>query len=149
MHRLGKRTVPTVAGTAPIEPARAAVRSMETARAGVDAVHELRTGRLDIASPLRAAVAGEVDPVVVGENAEGEHSEIGGRLNQGTPEELAVQETVFTRAGVTRIVDCAFAPAAKFGLDPARFDVVVASNSSATSSATSRPPWPARSARPP
>lgn len=49
-HRLGKRTVLTEAGTALIEPARAAVRSMETARAGVDAVHELRTGRLDIAA---------------------------------------------------------------------------------------------------
>ncbi|NEA97635.1 tartrate dehydrogenase [Streptomyces sp. SID13726] len=129
-----------------------------------------------VPSPLRAAVAGEVDLVVVRENVEGEYSEIGGRLNRGTPEELAVQEAVFTRAGVTRIVDYAFslaarrrgrltsatksngiihtmpfwdelvaeralrqpevdwdqehidALAAKFVLDPARFDVVVASN---------------------
>ncbi|EKX60774.1 tartrate dehydrogenase [Streptomyces ipomoeae] len=127
-------------------------------------------------SPLRAAVAGEVDLVVVRENVEGEYSEIGGRLNRGTPEELAVQEAVFTRAGVTRVADYAFslaarrrgkltsatksngiihtmpfwdelvaeraaahpgvtwdqehidALAAKFVLDPARFDVVVASN---------------------
>jgi tartrate dehydrogenase/decarboxylase/D-malate dehydrogenase len=126
-------------------------------------------------SPLRTAT-GEVDLVVVRENVEGEYSEIGGRLNQGTPEELAVQEAVFTRAGVTRVADYAFslaarrrgkltsatksngiihtmpfwdelvaeraaehpdvtwdqehidALAAKFVLDPARFDVVVASN---------------------
>ncbi|MBR8639256.1 tartrate dehydrogenase [Streptomyces tuirus] len=127
-------------------------------------------------SPLRSAAAGEVDLVVVRENVEGEYSEIGGRLNHGTPEELAVQEAVFTRTGVTRIADYAFslaarrrgkltsatksngiihtmpfwdeliaeraaehsgvtwdqehidALAAKFVLDPARFDVVVASN---------------------
>ncbi|MEK0099167.1 tartrate dehydrogenase [Streptomyces sp. A475] len=127
-------------------------------------------------SPLRDAAAGEVDFVVVRENVEGEYSEIGGRLNRGFPEEMAVQESVFTRAGVTRVLDYAFelaaqrgrkltsatksngivhtlpfwdelvaergaahpqvawdqehidALAAKFVLDPARFDVVVASN---------------------
>ncbi|MFD0065209.1 tartrate dehydrogenase [Streptomyces sp. NPDC056690] len=129
-----------------------------------------------VSSPLRAAAAGEVDFVVVRENVEGEYSEIGGRLNRGFPEEMAVQESVFTRAGVTRVLDYAFelaaqrgrkltsatksngivhtlpfwdelvaergaahpqvawdqehidALAAKFVLDPARFDVVVASN---------------------
>jgi DNA-binding transcriptional LysR family regulator len=55
-HRIGKRAVLTEAGTALIEPARAAVRSMETARASVDAVHELRTGRLDIAAMPSPAV---------------------------------------------------------------------------------------------
>ncbi len=64
-------------------------------------------------SPLRSAVAGEFDLVVVRENVEGEYSEIGGRLNQGTREELAVQEAVFTRAGVTRIADYAFSLAAR------------------------------------
>ncbi|MFE7392778.1 tartrate dehydrogenase [Streptomyces sp. NPDC057582] len=129
-----------------------------------------------IDSPVRGAVAGEVDFVVVRENVEGEYSEIGGRLNRGFPEEMAVQEAVFTRAGVTRVLDYAFdlstqrggkvtsatksngivhtmpfwdelvaeraaahptvtwdqehidALAAKFVLDPARFDVVVGSN---------------------
>jgi tartrate dehydrogenase/decarboxylase / D-malate dehydrogenase len=56
--------------------------------------------------PLRAA--GEVDFVVVRENVEGEYSEIGGRLNRGFPDEMAVQQAVFTRPGVTRIVDYAF-----------------------------------------
>ncbi len=61
-----------------------------------------------VASPLRDARPGEVDLVVVRENVEGEYSEIGGRLNRGFPDELAVQEAVFTRVGVTRIADYAF-----------------------------------------
>jgi tartrate dehydrogenase/decarboxylase/D-malate dehydrogenase len=65
-----------------------------------------------VPSPVRGAVAGAVDLVVVRENTEGEYSEIGGRLGRGFPDELAVQEAVFTRAGVTRIVDWAFALAA-------------------------------------
>jgi tartrate dehydrogenase/decarboxylase / D-malate dehydrogenase len=66
-------------------------------------------------SPLRGAAAGEVDLVVVRENVEGEYSEIGGRLGRGLPEEIAVQEAVFTRAGVTRIADYAFALARRRG----------------------------------
>jgi tartrate dehydrogenase/decarboxylase / D-malate dehydrogenase len=64
-------------------------------------------------SPLRRARPGTedggVDLVVVRENVEGEYSEIGGRLNRGFPDEMAVQESVFTRAGVERIADHAFA----------------------------------------
>jgi tartrate dehydrogenase/decarboxylase/D-malate dehydrogenase len=129
-----------------------------------------------IDSPVRGAVAGEVDFVVVRENVEGEYSEVGGRLNRGFDDEMAVQESVFTRPGVTRVLDYAFdlaaqrkgrltsatksngivhtmpfwdqlvtergahfpevswdqehidALAAKFVLEPARFDVVVGSN---------------------
>ena len=61
-----------------------------------------------VPSPLRDATPGDVDFVVVRENVEGEYSEIGGRLGRGTPGELALQESVFTRAGVTRILDYAF-----------------------------------------
>jgi tartrate dehydrogenase/decarboxylase/D-malate dehydrogenase len=68
-----------------------------------------------IPSPLRDARPGEVDFVVVRENVEGEYSEIGGRLNRGFPDEMAVQESVFTRPGVTRIVDFAFALAGRRG----------------------------------
>ena len=129
-----------------------------------------------VESPLRDAKAGEVDFVVVRENVEGEYSEVGGRVNRGFPDEQAIQESIFTRAGVSRIADYAFelagrrrgyvtsatksngivhtmpfwdevvaeraaahpgvrwdaehidALAAKFVLQPARFDVVVASN---------------------
>jgi tartrate dehydrogenase/decarboxylase / D-malate dehydrogenase len=63
--------------------------------------------------PLRSSEG--VDLVVVRENVEGEYSEIGGRLNRGLPDELAVQEAVFTRPGVTRIVDHAFDLAAARG----------------------------------
>ena len=43
--------------------------------------------------------------VIVRENNEGEYSEIGGRLHQGTDEELAVQESLFTRKGTDRIIE--------------------------------------------
>ncbi|PXY36201.1 tartrate dehydrogenase [Prauserella flavalba] len=65
-----------------------------------------------VPSPLRHAASGAVDFVVVRENVEGEYSEIGGRLNRGFPEEMAVQEAVFTRAGVSRVLDHAFRLAA-------------------------------------
>jgi tartrate dehydrogenase/decarboxylase/D-malate dehydrogenase len=46
--------------------------------------------------------------VILRENNEGEYSEIGGRLYKGTDEELAVQQAIFTRKGVDRIVRYAF-----------------------------------------
>jgi tartrate dehydrogenase/decarboxylase/D-malate dehydrogenase len=56
----------------------------------------------------RVRGADDMDLVVVRENVEGEYSEIGGRLNRGFPDEIAVQESVFTRVGVDRIVRFAF-----------------------------------------
>lgn len=53
---------------------------------------------------LRPVRSDTIDLVVVRENTEGEYSRIGGRLG----EEMAVQEAVFTRTGVTRIVRYAF-----------------------------------------
>jgi tartrate dehydrogenase/decarboxylase/D-malate dehydrogenase len=58
-----------------------------------------------VASPLRSADG--VEFVVVRENVEGEYSEVGGRFNRGTPEEMAIQEAIFTRAGISRIADYA------------------------------------------
>jgi DNA-binding transcriptional LysR family regulator len=55
-HRIGRRAVLTEAGRALIEPARAAVRSLEVARASVESVHELREGRLDVAAMPSQAV---------------------------------------------------------------------------------------------
>lgn len=66
-----------------------------------------------VQSPVRQAAAGQVDFVVVRENVEGEYSDIGGRLNHGLPDELAMQEAVFTRRGVTRVVDYALGLAEK------------------------------------
>jgi tartrate dehydrogenase/decarboxylase / D-malate dehydrogenase len=68
-----------------------------------------------VPSPLRAAEPGTVDLVVVRENVEGEYSEIGGRLNRGLPDELALQQSVFTRVGVTRILEYAYALAERRG----------------------------------
>ncbi|GGK81597.1 tartrate dehydrogenase [Mangrovihabitans endophyticus] len=54
---------------------------------------------------VRSPLAGTepIDLVIVRENTEGEYSEVGGRVYRGRPEELAVQEAVFTRHGVTRV----------------------------------------------
>ena len=66
-----------------------------------------------ITSPLRDRAAGDIDFYVVRENNEGEYSEIGGRLHEGTDQEMAIQQTVFTRIGVDRILRYAFELARK------------------------------------
>jgi tartrate dehydrogenase/decarboxylase/D-malate dehydrogenase len=58
--------------------------------------------------PLRDRDSRDIDFVIVRENNEGEYSEIGGRLYPGTPQEMAVQETVFTRQGIDRVMQYAF-----------------------------------------
>ncbi len=61
-----------------------------------------------IASPLAGRKPGDIDFWIVRENSEGEYSSIGGRLNEGTDAELAVQESIFTRRGVDRILRYAY-----------------------------------------
>jgi tartrate dehydrogenase/decarboxylase / D-malate dehydrogenase len=61
-----------------------------------------------VTSPLRDREPGDIDFVVVRENNEGEYSEIGGRLFRGTEEEVVIQESVFTRRGVDRVLRYAF-----------------------------------------
>ena len=61
-----------------------------------------------IESPLKNWKAGEINFSIVRENNEGEYSNIGGRLYEGTEDELAVQQTVFTRRGVNRVLRFAF-----------------------------------------
>lgn len=61
-----------------------------------------------IRTPLRDRRAEDIDFWVVRENNEGEYSQIGGRLYEGTDAEMVVQETVFTRAGVDRVLRYAF-----------------------------------------
>ena len=62
-----------------------------------------------VSSPLRDADG--LDMVIVRENVEGEYSEVGGRVYRGRPEEMAVQEAIFTRMGVTRVAEYAVAQA--------------------------------------
>ena len=66
-----------------------------------------------IDSPLKNWKSGEIDFSIVRENNEGEYSNIGGRLYEGTDDELAVQQTVFTRRGVNRVMQFAFELARK------------------------------------
>ncbi len=61
-----------------------------------------------VKSPLAGRSAGEIDMVIVRENAEGEYSQMGGRIYAGTEREMVVQESVFTRYGVDRIIRHAF-----------------------------------------
>lgn len=70
----------------------------------------LRPARLlkGITSPLAGRDAKDIDFVIVRENSEGEYSSAGGILYQGTPEELVIQESVFSRRATDRILRYAF-----------------------------------------
>ena len=59
-------------------------------------------------SPLKGRGPEDIDFLIVRENVEGEYSEIGGRLYRGTEGETVVQESVFTRRGVDRVMRFAF-----------------------------------------
>jgi tartrate dehydrogenase/decarboxylase/D-malate dehydrogenase len=59
-------------------------------------------------TPLAGRQAGDIDIVIVRENTEGEYSAIGGRIFDGSEAEMAVQESIFTRRGVDRILRYAF-----------------------------------------
>ena len=66
-----------------------------------------------VQSPLRDKAPGSIDMVVYRENTEGEYAPVGGRVYQGTADEVAVQSAVFTRRGCERIMRAAFAGARK------------------------------------
>jgi len=66
-----------------------------------------------ITSPLANRKPEDIDFYIVRENNEGEYSDVGGRLFEGTDQEMAVQEAVFTRRGVERIMRYAFELALK------------------------------------
>jgi len=66
-----------------------------------------------VESPLKNAKPGDIDFIVVRENCEGEYSNVGGRIFDGTDEEMAMQQTIFTRRGVDRILRYAFELARK------------------------------------
>lgn len=82
-------------------------------RRGFDQYVNLRPARLlrGVTSPL--ANPGDLDITVVRENTEGEYSDAGGRIHTGTPHELAVQESIFTRRGVERVLRYAYALASE------------------------------------
>jgi tartrate dehydrogenase/decarboxylase/D-malate dehydrogenase len=61
-----------------------------------------------ITSPLRNVESDRLDWVIVRENSEGEYAGVGGRVHQGSPLEAATDVSMFTRAGVERIIRFAF-----------------------------------------
>jgi len=59
-------------------------------------------------TPLKDKGPNEIDFVVVRENTEGLYTGAGGVLKKGTPDEVAVQESINTRKGVERCIRFAF-----------------------------------------
>ena len=58
--------------------------------------------------PLVGRQAGDIDFYVVRENCEGEYSNVGGRMFAGTDDEMAMQQSIFTRRGTDRVLQYAF-----------------------------------------
>jgi len=77
---------------------------------GFDQYANLRPTRIlqGLSSPLRDCKPSDLDWAIVRENSEGEYSGQGGRAHRGFPEEVATETSIFTRAGVTRIMRFAF-----------------------------------------
>src|SRR5579863_4759908 len=77
---------------------------------GLDQYANVRPTRIlpGITSPLRDVGPGDLDWVIVRENSEGEYAGHGGRAHRGLPEEIATETSIFTRAGVTRIMRFAY-----------------------------------------
>jgi tartrate dehydrogenase/decarboxylase / D-malate dehydrogenase len=58
--------------------------------------------------PLAGRKAGDIDFFVVRENTEGEYTNLGGVMFEGTDREVVVQESVFSRFGADRVLKYAF-----------------------------------------
>ena len=79
-------------------------------RFGLDLYINLRPVKLldESLTPLKGRGTQEIDFVVFRENTEGMYVKIGGIFKKNTPEEIAIQEDMNTRAGVERIIVAAF-----------------------------------------
>ena len=79
-------------------------------RFGLDQYINLRPVKLypNVETPLKGKGPAEIDYVVVRENTEGLYVGAGGVLKKGTPDEVAVQESINTRKGVERCIRYAF-----------------------------------------
>ena len=77
---------------------------------GFEQYANVRPARLlrGVRSPLAGVGPADLDWVIVRENSEGEYAGVGGRIHQNYPEEVALDVSVFTRAGVERIHRFAF-----------------------------------------
>lgn len=61
-----------------------------------------------VESPLADKKPGDIDFIVIRENTEGEYTNLGGKIFEGTDREVVIQESVFTRIGVDRVLRYAF-----------------------------------------
>jgi len=61
-----------------------------------------------VESPLANRRPGDIDFYVVRENTEGEYSSVGGKMFAGTEREIVMQESIFSRVGVDRVLRYAF-----------------------------------------
>ena len=61
-----------------------------------------------VETPLKDKGPKEIDFVIVRENTEGLYAGAGGFLKRGTPDEIAIQESINTRTGVERCIRYAF-----------------------------------------
>ena len=79
-------------------------------RRAMDQYVNLRPVRLfeGVPCPLAGRGVEDIDFWVVRENTEGEYSQIGGRIYEGTEHEMVTQNAVFTRHGTDRILRYAF-----------------------------------------
>ena len=77
-------------------------------RQGLDLWANLRPARLLDGVPSPLAGSPHVDMLFVRENTEGEYSGVGGRAHRGLELEVALETSVFTRAGVRRVIEHAF-----------------------------------------
>lgn len=77
---------------------------------GFDQYANVRPTRIlpGISAPLKLQSDADIDWVIIRENSEGEYAGQGGRSHRGLPEEVATEVSIFTRAGVTRIMRFAF-----------------------------------------
>jgi tartrate dehydrogenase/decarboxylase / D-malate dehydrogenase len=77
-------------------------------RQGLDLWANLRPAKLLDGVPSALEGRPAVDMLFVRENTEGEYSGVGGRAHQGLDLEVGIETSVFTRAGVRRVVEHAF-----------------------------------------
>ncbi|MEZ5458402.1 MAG: tartrate dehydrogenase [Steroidobacteraceae bacterium] len=90
--------------------------------------------------PLAGRGPGDVDIDIIRENTEGEYSKVGGVMFEGTPREIVLQESVFSRFGTERVLRHAFEHARR----RRRKHVTVATKSNGI--AISMPWWDERAA---
>jgi len=86
-------------------------------RQAFDQYVNLRPLRLlpGVHSPLVDKHPQDIDIVCIRENTEGEYAGVGGRVHQGTRDEVAIQSTILTRSGTERIMRYAFEYAKQYG----------------------------------